>query len=402
MDIERNLRTHVQNRPFRNRKRSVRRIVLFSGFIGIFLIALISAGWFYLTPSGSTWRYMLADTLITTQHRYLAKYLIGQAELDRRVNDYFARFDQMGEVKDNHDVNLPKAGGLQDNASNMVEVENIEGKNYKGYILYVHDPKMLRVVTTSIQGQGEQILSMVKRTGAIAGVNGGAFDDPNWDGNGFKPGGIVMSGGELLYSDVGMNTPVNMVGIDKDGLMVAGRYKPSELIQMGVQDAVSFQPKFIVNGKGLIKDESEGWGIAPRTCMAQKKDGTIMFLVIDGRQPGYSIGATLYDAQQILLEKGAVTAANLDGGSSSVLVKDDQVVNHPSSSYGMRYLPTAFLVFEHPEQVVVGNIWNGIDMNHFDSSYKPFAENSSQPSASQVSNTHSSKSGTVSTNTYKR
>jgi exopolysaccharide biosynthesis protein len=330
------------------------------------LITLASAAWFYWTPSGTDLRYMLADTLITTQHRDYAKYLIGQAELDRRVNDYFARFDQMGQVKDNHNIHL----STQSNPA--VETEPISTSKYKGHILYVHDPKQIRVVTTSIMGQGEQILSMVKRTGAIAGVNGGAFDDPNWDGNGFKPAGIVMSGGKLLYHDIGMNEPVNAVGIDKNGLMVAGRYKPSELLDMGVQEAVTFQPKFIVNGKGLIKNQADGWGIAPRTCMAQKEDGTIMFVVIDGRQPGYSIGATLYDVQQILLEKGAVTAANLDGGSSSVLVKDDQVVNRPSSSYGMRYLPTAFLVFDKPGQVQVNNIWKNVDMNNFVSSKKNF------------------------------
>ena len=71
-----------------------------------------------------------------------------------------------------------------------------------------------------------------------------------------------------------------------------------------------------------------------------------MFLVLDGRQPGYSIGADLYDVQEILLKRGAVIAANLDGGSSSVLVKGDEIVNKPSSQYGERYLPTAFLVFQ--------------------------------------------------------
>ncbi|MCS7464622.1 phosphodiester glycosidase family protein [Paenibacillus doosanensis] len=333
-------------------------------------VGLGGVGWFYLTASGSTLRYMAADTLITTQHRQWAKYLIGQAELDRRVADYEKRFDEMAQVKDQHNIDLAAQ------ASKQVEVEQVEGKSFKGQILYVHDPKMIRVVTTSIVGQGEQILSMVQRTGAIAGVNGGAFDDPNWDGNGFKPAGIVMSGGKLLYSDAGMNDPVNVVGIDRTGLMVAGRYKPSELLDMGVRDAVTFQPKFIVNGKGLIKNEADGWGIAPRTCMAQKQDGTIMFVVIDGRQPGYSIGATLYDVQKLLLERGAVTAANLDGGSSSVLVKDNKVVNKPSSSYGMRYLPTAFLVFADPGKVNVKNIWDGIDMDHFNSSYKPFADGS--------------------------
>jgi len=337
-------------------------------FLAMVLVLLVCLfiGWFYVTPSGTNWRYMLADTLITSQHRDYAKYLIGQSELDRRTADYEKLFDNMGLVKDNHDINL-------NSKNNAVTVEPVSGKSFKGHMLIVHNPHMIRVVTTSMQGQGEQILSMVKRTGAIAGVNGGAFDDPNYDGNGFRPIGVVMSGGKLLYSDGGMEDPVNVVGLDRKGIMVAGRYKPSELVKMGVKDAVSFQPKFIVNGKGLIKNESDGWGIAPRTCMAQTKDGTIIFLVIDGRQPGYSIGATLYDAQQLLLAKGAITAANLDGGSSSVLVKDNQVVNRPSSSYGMRYLPTAFLVFDHPDSVKVSNAWNGVDMAHFNSAYKPFA-----------------------------
>ncbi|WP_256208732.1 phosphodiester glycosidase family protein [Paenibacillus sp. CF384] len=330
------------------------------------LVVAVLAGsaWFYLTPSGSDIRYMMADTLITSKHRYLAKYLIGQAELDNRVAAYNEQFDAMADVKDNHNVNLAS------HPKGTVTVEPISRKGFKGYLMYVHDPKMIRVVTTSIVGSGERVESMVKRTGAIAGVNGGAFDDPNWNGNGFKPAGIVMSGGKVLYKGNGMNAKVNVVGIDRNGLMVAGRYSPKQLLAMGVSDAVTFQPKFIVNGKGLIKSEADGWGIAPRTCMAQLKDGTIVFVVIDGRQPGYSVGATLYDVQKILLEKGAVTAANLDGGSSTVMVKDDEVVNKPSSKYGARYLPTAFLVFDHPEDADLPNIWSGIDMNNFDSTKK--------------------------------
>jgi exopolysaccharide biosynthesis protein len=357
--INRNLYSNKAPKPRKRWKRRFARL-----FVLLFALMLGAAGWFYFTPSGSDWRYMFADTLISSQHRYLAKYLIGQGELDRRLAAYTKEFDAMAQVKDNHNVALPS------HASNSVEIEPISGNSFKGYIMYVHDPKMVRLVTTNTVGQGEQVLSMVKRTGAIAGVNGGAFDDPNWDGNGFKPAGLVMSGGKLLYQDGGMETPVNVVGIDRNGLMVAGKYKPSELLSMGVSEAVTFQPRFIVNGKGLVRNEADGWGIAPRTCMAQTKDGTIMFIVIDGRQPGYSIGATLYDIQKILLEKGAVTAANLDGGSSTVLVKDNKVLDRPSSKYGARYLPTAFLVFDHPEQVVVNNIWQGIDMKHFDSSKK--------------------------------
>jgi exopolysaccharide biosynthesis protein len=165
-----------------------------------------------------------------------------------------------------------------------------------------------------------------------------------------------------------MNTSNHIVAIDKEGRMIAGKYKPSELLKMGVQEAVTFAPRFIVNGVGQIKSQADGWGIAPRTSMAQKEDGTIMFAIIDGRQPGYSIGATLFDIQQIFLEHGAVTAANLDGGSSTVLVHNNQIVNRPSSEFGERYLPTAWLVFDNPNAVQIRNIWEGLDPSKIDPS----------------------------------
>jgi exopolysaccharide biosynthesis protein len=377
--LEPQIALQKNKKPYnRNKRNLLQRLFIYAG-LTILIFSTGFLGWFYLLPSGTAFRFMLADTIITTQHRDWARYLIGKNELDRRVNEYITRFNNMANVKDKHEVVIPPKTVTTVKTKEMVDLETIETAKFKGFILSVHDPKMIRVVTTSIIGQGEQILSMVKRTGAIAGVNGGAFDDPNFDGNGFKPEGLVMSGGNILYNDKSKDAPVNAVGIDINGIMVAGRYTPAELIKMGVQEAVTFQPKFIVNGKGLIKNESEGWGIAPRTCMAQKKDGTIMFIVIDGRQPGYSIGGTLYDVQKILLEKGAITAANLDGGSSSVIVKDDKLLNHPSSHYGMRYLPTAFLVFDKPDQLVVSNIWKDIDMRNYNSSYKPFLSNKETP-----------------------
>jgi exopolysaccharide biosynthesis protein len=101
--------------------------------------------------------------------------------------------------------------------------------------------------------------------------------------------------------------------------------------------------------------------------MGQKEDGSIIFLTIDGRQPGYSIGADLYDAQQVMLEHGAVIAANLDGGSSTVLVTEGgEIANKPSSAHGERYLPTAWLVFDDPSSVNVANIWSGLTSKDID------------------------------------
>ncbi|AIQ52675.1 phosphodiester glycosidase family protein [Paenibacillus sp. FSL R7-0331] len=345
-------------------------------FMFCLFMLTIGMGWLYFAPSANNFRYLIADTLITTQHRYMAKYIIGEDELKNRVAEYNQRFDNMGDELDTHTIAAPNPEADADSDAEaaavkpLVEIEKVTGTGYSGYIMIVNDPTKVRLGIPDKVGSGEKVSSMVKRTGAIAGVNGGGFADPEWKGNGFKPIGLVISQGKLFYNGLGGKDSTQIVGLDKHGKMIAGNYTLGELSKLGVQEAVSFQPRIIVNGKGLIKNAAEGWGIAPRTAMGQRADGALLFVVIDGRQPGYSIGANLYDVQQIMLKHGAVIAANLDGGSSTVLVKDNEIVNKPSSQYGERYLPTAFLVFEHPEEAQIMNIWEGLDPSQIDAAKK--------------------------------
>ncbi len=341
-------------------------------FVTGFIFTVLAAGWFFLIPSGIEYRYMLADSLITTQHREWAKYLIGDKALKERVAVYAARFEEMGTERDTHTIPaIPvvskQTADPEEETQPLTSIEEVDGDGYHGYLLTVRDPKKVRLVVPIKRGRGEKVSSMVKRTGAVAGVNAGGFSDPNWKGNGFKPIGLVISQGRIFYDGLGGKKSVQIVGIDKSGKMIAGNYTIDELMEMGISEAVSFSPRIIVNGKGLIKSRKEGWGVAPRTVMGQREDGAILFLMIDGRQPGYSLGVTLYEAQEIMLARGAVIAANLDGGSSTVLVDDKGlIVNKPASAYGERYLPTAFLVFEEPSTVQVPNIWAGMKPSEID------------------------------------
>jgi exopolysaccharide biosynthesis protein len=353
-----------QNKKSRKTSRLIWKLLGYS-FLFVALLVGLFLSWFFFTPSGTQKRDVIADTIISTQHRAWAKYLIGSSELLKRVDAYSQRFDEYAEKPITEKAIIPEIIPVQ---KNLVEIEPVSGTGFKGYLLTISDPKKIRLAVTETPKKGEKVSSMVQRTGAIAGVNGGGFIDPNWEGNGFQPEGIVISGGNILYKDVGMNTPVHVMGIDQDGQMIAGKYSPTELMNMHVMEAVSFAPRFIVNGVGQIKGQADGWGIAPRTSMAQKRDGSIMFLIIDGRQPSYSIGASLYDVQQILLENDAVIAANLDGGASTVLVKDNEIINRPSSQYGERLLPTAWLVFDNPDSVYVRNPWEGLDPHKIDAS----------------------------------
>ncbi|MGH2582575.1 MAG: phosphodiester glycosidase family protein [Anaerolineales bacterium] len=73
--------------------------------------------------------------------------------------------------------------------------------------------------------------------------------------------------------------------------------------------------------RGSISQVLDNSVADPRTAVGINQSGRVLILVVvDGRQPGYSEGATLAELAQILLDHGAVSAMNLDGGGSSTLV----------------------------------------------------------------------------------
>ena len=107
------------------------------------------------------------------------------------------------------------------------------------------------------------------------------------------------------------------------------RFNMADYKKYNFRDAVQYMPSLIVDGKILTKCTA-GWGMQPRTIVAQRSDGVVMFLVVDGRKPGYSIGITMQEAAELLLSYGAVTAGACDGGSSSVLAYNGEIINKPS------------------------------------------------------------------------
>ncbi len=71
---------------------------------------------------------------------------------------------------------------------------------------------------------------------------------------------------------------------------------------------------------------------APRTGLGQLADGRIILVAVDGRQPGYSVGLTNFELGQTLVRLGAVTGMALDGGGSTTMAFDGELLNHPSGS----------------------------------------------------------------------
>jgi exopolysaccharide biosynthesis protein len=318
------------------------------------LLVFLSTTFLYMTPMGEEIRVKLAETVISTQHREWAWLLVGAAKRDEMVNQMNEKIDIWGKEPVNTGlIHVKKHNGP------LVEVKDISGKGWQGKLMYVYDPTAIRVVTPSQRGSGETLSSMVKRTGAIGGVNGGGFNDPDGLGNGYSPIGFIMSKGQVIFTELEGHIPQHTVGFTDTGTLIVGKYSIVDLLKKHVSEAVSFYPRVIANGKPLITSGDGGWGKDPRTAVGQRADGTVIFVVIDGRQV-HSIGATLRDVQDLLLNEGCVNAGFLDGGASSEMVYQGEILNKPATRYGERKLPSALLVFDNPNAYQSDRVWDGV------------------------------------------
>lgn len=231
----------------------------------------------------------------------------------------------------------------KDNGETEVPVEEIEfhdvyGATFYGKMMIILDPERVSVgVTKHLGTRGQTLAEMIETNGAIGGVNGGGFYDPNGSGDGGTPDGIVIANGELLY---GANTYADTAVIDYDGILHVGTMTGNQAIELNAEWAISFGPVLVVNGE---KCEGFKGGLNPRTAIGQRADGAILLLVINGRRVD-SMGATYEDVADVMLQFGAVNALNLDGGSSTMMIYEGEFMNMSASLVGQRDLPTCILV----------------------------------------------------------
>lgn len=224
-----------------------------------------------------------------------------------------------------------------------IMISLVQTASYTARVVRISDPSRVFIATTDKKGvQGKLICDYLEDYDAILGINASGFVDTNGNGSGGSIIGQTMASGALWGDHISSSITV---GLDAENRLLAGYI--NDWNAYNLRDAFQFGPVLIQNGE-ILTEGSAGWGLQPRTVIAQRSDGAIMFLVVDGRKVGYSIGATMGDCAEILKEYGAVTAAACDGGSSSVLAYNGEIINIPSTPMTTgRYLPNAILVKRH-------------------------------------------------------
>ena len=271
---------------------------------------------------------------------------------DEELNEYksVSTEDMATESVNTSLIHVEKAAErVESGESESVKLIDIAEGTCKGKLLIVSDPKQVILGTSDefVKQPGLQLTDMVAKYNGLAGINAGGFNDENGTGSGGIPQGIVIVDGEVVYgNDL---TPYHLVGLDRNGILHVGSMSGRDAVANGIQWAVSFvthdglASSLIINGE--VQRQNLGGGVNPRTALGQREDGALLLQVLDGRSIN-TLGATMEDVVNIMLEYGAVNAGNLDGGSSSVMVYDGEIVNHCASVTGPRRIPTGFIVLK--------------------------------------------------------
>lgn len=195
--------------------------------------------------------------------------------------------------------------------------------------------------TPAVAGVAEAVLAPfpaatpnVDLIGSVAEVKQGG------GGTSIPPDGAVLvargTGSQRLLAEAPVGTP----------LVARLRLNPD---WTGVVEAIGGGPVLVRAGKPVFR-HFELFSTAqlarnPRTAVGQLADGRIVLVVVDGRQPGYSVGMTNFELGQALVRLGAVSASGLDAGGSSTMAFEGQLLNRPSDPGGEREVSEGLFVF---------------------------------------------------------
>lgn len=247
-----------------------------------------------------------------------------------------------------------------------IEIHEISGPMFHGYLMIVYDPSRVICGTISEYSQessGMTLESLIDRYGGVAGINGGRYEDESGLGMGGFPVGLVFSQGtlrhvgyprildeatgEYIENPDPQETTFTVCGFTRDDVLVVGTMSPEYCQSIGMRDGVSFGPALVINGEPAVYSGAGG-GLNPRSAIGQRADGAVILLCIEGRKTT-SMGATMADLIDIMLEYGAVNAYNLDGGmSSSMFLYGEEIVDN-ANVRSDRTIPTAWVVLPQQE-----------------------------------------------------
>ena len=164
---------------------------------------------------------------------------------------------------------------------------------------------------------------------AILAVNGDYY--------GANSTGYVIRNGVVYRDTVREDSSNGDLAIYKDGsfkIIYEDEISADQLVKDGVVNLLAFGPSLVENGEITVDTNSEvGQSMAsnPRTAIGIIDENHYIIVVSDGRT-SESEGLSLYQLAEVMKSYGVKTAYNLDGGGSSTLYFNGQVMNKPTTN----------------------------------------------------------------------
>lgn len=341
------------------KKKGKGKVLVLKVVLVLFVIGVVSGVTLLYGPWHGFRDWLITTAMTTLSHQWMATIFYSDATIEEVLNNNTVI--ETGEDTNTEEVEIvaviekveyeneyEEAILTKDEGNDLYKVIEISGKGYTGHLVAIYDPSKISVCSTKYLGtKGQYLVDMAKENNAVVAINGGGFVDPNYNSLGGVPQGIVIKNGKII-SNRSYKKTGGIIGFTDENKLILGKMTAKEALKKGVRDAVTFGPFLIVNGKPSFIKGNGGWGTAPRSAIGQRKDGIVLFLVIDGRMIGRP-GADMVDLTEIMQNYGAYNAANLDGGTSCGLVVDGKLINDPINGNGKhktRWIATGFIVKE--------------------------------------------------------
>ena len=280
--------------------------------------------------------FWITTAMATGEHQYLANIFYSNETIEKVMSENY-----LEEIKEDTDISSITIGKkenigsytsvyekeiLEHDENDVYKLIQFKYNEFDCHMIAVYDPTRMEVAYNKRINSGRILSDIVKDSNAILGINGGGYF---WS-NGY-PQGMVVHDGKVIYSS-GTKKELT-AALNYDGVLMIGNMNAKDVKEKNIKEAVSFYPALIVNGKSATFRGNGGSGLNPRTVIAQRKDGIILLLVVNGYGSRLSWkgrgGVYVTDLIKILERYGAYNAINMDGGSSTTMVIGDKLINDP-------------------------------------------------------------------------
>lgn len=330
------------------------RAIIGVSIVGCFAVQVLLYG-----PFSGFRTWFIIASMNTMNHSYLCQWFYNDDQIAEVFKENYYK-----EIDEEQDLGLISPNGisvgkLEKELKNTIKkwdaTVEIKNENYvlisqkvngqDAYVVLCLDPSkvVLGYSTKLSSGAGEYVTKQAERKDALLGMNAAGFYDPDSSSAGGNPMGLTISQGKVISNDKSSyRYDGGLIGFDSDNKFVMiKQISASEALGRGIRDAVTWGPYLVVNGKSLLVKGTGGMGYAARTAIGQRADGVVIFLVVDSNA-SRSKGATMLDLAEIMVDYGAINAANLDGGTSSVLAMPSSVAlsvnpNAKTDNYSKEY-----------------------------------------------------------------